>query len=407
MDGGIKMVSTCKVPFIVAEVNEYGNVYTCCSAHVKDYCIGNIYKQSFEEVWNSNKAIAFREKILKGDYSLCNLNLCSPVDSERFLSDIDVELKPEMELPLIVRFNQDAECNINCVMCRKCIKGTSQQKLVDLNNKIEQYYLPMLDNAQITYLSANGDPFASRHYSKLTKSILDKYPNMKFDIHTNGLLCNKKNCDRLGITDKLSTVKFSVHAATKETYDKICKNSNFDKVMENLKWIKSLKDEGKLKDAYLYFVVSSLNYKEIPEFIKLGNSLGMKTFFWEFAPWMDSAIDYEEGAIYDISHPEHRDFVKVLNMPEVKDPNAFLNPYLQKFMNIDNIDNYLFQNEQFLIHLKNKEKFTDKKTQVKKEIIKVKNSFLENIFSIKNEYFENIKRKTITILGVKMKWKTV
>ena len=78
----------CKVPFGFIEINQGGGVYTCCSAYIKDGCIGNIFNQSFEDIFNSDKAKTIRRNCLNDDYSMCFNHLCSPnKDAFSFLLD--------------------------------------------------------------------------------------------------------------------------------------------------------------------------------------------------------------------------------------------------------------------------------------------------------------------------------
>ena len=65
-------MKVCKEPFENIEITIDGNVYFCCSHDIEGKSIGNIYSQSFEEIWNSQKAIEMRTQILNNNYSYCN-----------------------------------------------------------------------------------------------------------------------------------------------------------------------------------------------------------------------------------------------------------------------------------------------------------------------------------------------
>ena len=68
----------CKIPFGFIEIFPNGNVFTCCPSYIKNGCIGNIFKEPFLDIINSNRAIEIRKNILNHDYSMCNLDLCYP-----------------------------------------------------------------------------------------------------------------------------------------------------------------------------------------------------------------------------------------------------------------------------------------------------------------------------------------
>ena len=67
----------CTRPFEEIEIHINGEVYTCCPNWNKAYSIGNIYKNSFEEIWNGEKAQELRTRIMNKDYSLCDNTICS------------------------------------------------------------------------------------------------------------------------------------------------------------------------------------------------------------------------------------------------------------------------------------------------------------------------------------------
>jgi MoaA/NifB/PqqE/SkfB family radical SAM enzyme len=50
----------CDWPFSRVQIEQNGDVFTCCTTYLKqgksDYSIGNIFENSFEEIWNSDKA---------------------------------------------------------------------------------------------------------------------------------------------------------------------------------------------------------------------------------------------------------------------------------------------------------------------------------------------------------------
>ncbi len=65
---------------------------------------------------------------------------------------------------------------------------------------------------------------------------------------------------------------FSIHASNQTTYDKIVKYGNFNKVMENIKWLSREKSKRKYKNIELLFVVHALNYKDMPSFVRIAKS---------------------------------------------------------------------------------------------------------------------------------------
>lgn len=54
--------NACKAPFFYIEVFSDGNVYNCCPNYIKFFSIGNFYKNSIEEIWNSKEAKSLENK---------------------------------------------------------------------------------------------------------------------------------------------------------------------------------------------------------------------------------------------------------------------------------------------------------------------------------------------------------
>lgn len=151
------------------------------------------------------------------------------------------------------------DCQIRCKSCRDNTIRNSKEYIEELDDKARKYFLPIIKYTNKVCLIGSGDPLASKHTRNFIKMIVKEYPRMKFDLHTNGLLLNEKMLTELNIIDKLSVIQVSIHSATKETYNKIILDGNFDVLMDNLKYISNLKNENKIEKLHLNFVVSNAN----------------------------------------------------------------------------------------------------------------------------------------------------
>ena len=327
------MKNICDKPFNFLETHCVGNgdVFVCCPSYINDYAIGNIHKNNtFEEIWNGEKSQEFRKTILDGSYKYCNLDLCY-FKNDKF---IDFEAAPVMKkYPKIVKFSHELQCNVRCLMCRDKHIYSTKEETEKLNNLIEPIFIPMLKDAEIVWLNGSGEFFASKHMRTLAKRIAQVYPNLKFGIHSNGLCFDKKNCDEIGITDRIEYVQISLHAATKRTYDKVVKDSDFDKIKKNIEWLSELYKQGQIKSFDLLFVISSLNYKDMIAFQKYANKLRCRTIFSTFRDWgTEMGKNYKNYAVFEPNHPEYNNLTKILKHPIFKSPNCTLQNSLQAIM---------------------------------------------------------------------------
>lgn len=312
----------CPRPFEEIEINRFGDVHTCCPNWNNAYTIGNIYRDTLEGVWNSNKAIDLRKRVMNKDYSLCDKQSCAYLKQNFFPTPYDIEYKPVMtQYPQVVKFVYDFECNIACRICRDHIKRHTDEELEFLNSRIEPVLLPLLQSAKKLIINAYGDPFGSRHSRLVIQKAAEKYPDLKFDFHTNGILCNEENFKALNITpEKIDKIRISIHAASAKTYGKVVPNGEvlFPKIIQNLYYLKELRKTYNFP-VFIHFVISSLNYTEIPQFIEIAEKVNASPHFWEYRRENCSYEEKEDVYIARKDHPLHSKLVEVLKHPKVKE----------------------------------------------------------------------------------------
>ena len=306
----------CTYPFDSAQISMQGDVFVCCPPWCRSYSFGNIYEQSFDEIWNGERAKEFRRQFINNDYKYCDINLCVKDCSKNIIPD---EIAPK---PKTFIFCYDATCNVKCIFCRSCHQ---KQDLSYFNENMDSIINNMLENAENVVLSGVGEALFSPHSRKLIKRIAELFPNVRFSLISNGILCNKENLVELGILDKLISITVSLHAVKKSTYDKLVINGDFDKVMTNLQFLSELKRAGKLDKFILNFVVNAYNYKEMADYIKMAQKIGATVGFLELLK-LDSNEDvYKELNIFDEKHPKYNDFVRVLKNPIFKSDMCTIN----------------------------------------------------------------------------------
>ena len=101
---------------------------------------------------------------------------------------------------------------------------------------------------------------------------LEKFPNLRsIHFNTNGQLFNKYYWEKMTGLHKIKVgVDISIDAANSETYAKLRYPGDWDTLMENFKYIKKIKN---LVCLGISMVVQYENYKQMLDFIKLGESL--------------------------------------------------------------------------------------------------------------------------------------
>lgn len=306
----------CARPFKSITIDLCGDVYTCCPSYQRfitdgnKWSIGNIFCHTFEEIWYSEKAQQIRQMMWNNDFSCCDLSLCRQALIEE-TNSFDSSLMPEC--PVQVTLAYDKECNLSCIMCRDEKHKNSKETVKNLDDLIEKTLLPVMKNAKQIALMGSGEVFYSSHGRKLVKKITRTYPDVKFLIMTNGILCNEVNCNELGLTNKIEELFVSLHAITPEVYSKIMVGSNIETVKKNIRWMANEEKKGNIGMVSLSCVISDLNYKEIPLLVDFAKDLNITislTQYFAFGAKIDK--EYDLYAVWNKEHKNHGEFVSYL-----------------------------------------------------------------------------------------------
>ena len=321
------MKGVCPYPFEIVQIISTGEVIPCVCADYTDYSFGNIFEQTLDEIWNGEKARLFRQTILDRKYSFCKTNICS-FNPENELNEINIDLI--VPYPKVVHFSHDSVCNASCITCRHDLVLKNENNLGKLNELIDSKFIPFLKNAQLVCMNGSGEAFASVHSRLLIKKIIEVYPNIKFSIFTNGILCNEDNIRELGLDGRISDVYISIPASTKKTYDKIVKYGNFKNVCDNIVSLVKKRGEGKISRIYFIFVLNSLYYKEAKSVLAFAKKLAIPVSIVEIRDRNSSPVsdNFDQFAVYKNSHPKNSSLVKELLDPIFEDPCCRLSSVL-------------------------------------------------------------------------------
>ena len=197
----------CVKPYIFFEIGTDGFCYFCSRLWNDSYCIGNILEQSFEEVWNGQKAREFRQSIIDKNYKYCDTNLCLIQTCKPIETSI-------AEYPEEVSLCYDNTCVQQCVYCRDEPHIMSKEDQAKWDALIEPVLIPMLKNAKLVTVNVAGEVFISEHSKKFIKRIAEVYPNIKFELTNNNktivlkIIINSCICSLL-VYLKLSFLIFS------------------------------------------------------------------------------------------------------------------------------------------------------------------------------------------------------
>ena len=321
----------CARPFHTLSIVPSGHCITCCPAYINNYTIGSPEQQNMKDVWNGHRAKTLRNLLINNDYSICDLNTCIQMEliDTQELAKYFEEGTDIVKMPDTIYMGWDYDCNVACITCRSQLIKNDTKTLANLQS-IEAGVLEACKTAKLFYTSGNGDPFGSSYARDLIKKVVEINPDIKFFIHTNGVLCTEKIAEELNIKDKIIKVIFSIHSACKETYDKIVKYGNYEKVMQNAEWISKLKKAGQIETFIMAFVVEKFNYKDMPEFVRIAEKYDALASFRYYRQWANNTeYKYEEMAVFEEWHEEHSQLLSVLKDDIFNNPHCSFDSRLQ------------------------------------------------------------------------------
>ena len=318
----------CQRAFTEVEIHPDGNVYTCCPNYLNFFDIGNIFDvKSFDEIWYSNRAKELRRSIINNEYKYCNTIQCNKKTNDNY-SDF-VENPP---YPKLVRISYDCQCNLRCMFCRDNLIVNSKEQNEKFNNMTESFFLPILKNAELMSITSNGEITSSSHSINFLKKAAKMYPNLKFEILTNAMLFNENFYNSLNLKDRIYRIVISMHAMEKNTYEHIMRGANYDIVRKNIEQILKLKENGEINEICIVFTAFSLNYKEIPKFVKFAIDNRTSPIIWEYRNFHRTKMDknYSKYAVWKKTHPQYNDFVKIIKEIDQKYKDSVYMPQLLK-----------------------------------------------------------------------------
>lgn len=305
--------------------------------------------QSPESIWNGQNIQEIRRSIHDGDFKYCSRLACPALLGGNLPKKKDIH-DPDLiavisgrktvvdYAPKNVSLSHDPSCNLACPSCRtELILIKNDQRLV-LDEFADRIVLPLIEDAPVTLvLSLDGDPFASKHYRKILRSLDPvRHSQVKIQILTNGLLLTRREWKELSnIHGMVQSIAVSIDAAEPETYEDLRRPGKWSVLNDNMEFIGELRRSGQVQYFSANYVIQQKNFRQIPNFIRLGKHWGVDLI--RFLKMINigsfTADEFIDNDVCDPRHPEYQDFLAVLRDPIVSDPIADLytaKPYLDE-----------------------------------------------------------------------------
>ncbi len=199
--------------------------------------------KSINDIWFGEKYNELRHNLKRGNFKgekkcdVCYHNIKNKVWPLAMAYDrFGVN---ENGYPTLLELELSNECNLECLMCDGNLSSgirKNREKLPKLpmhynDNFVEQLkeYIPHLEELRFN----GGEPFLHKIVHKICMLVSEINPKLQINMATNGMVYNKRVQE---ILDKCDIrMNISIDGFTKETYEKIRVNSDWETLMKNFK----------------------------------------------------------------------------------------------------------------------------------------------------------------------------
>lgn len=263
-----------------------GSIFCCCSTFVGS--MGNLNNSNVADIWNSVIHKILCLSLENKTYTFCNKNMCPLFIARKNENSIDLNIpyKKMERYPKVVAVGFDSTCNLKCETCRDDLHIACGEELKKAKEYAQVTVQELLPHCEFLIMAGDGEVFASQSYKDIY--ISKEANNLKYiRLLSNGMLFNERNWEKFSSGKKGKIMlTASVDAATKETYEMIRRNGNFDVLRRNMLYAAGLRKKGELSYFRMNFVVQKRNYKEMPRFVEWGLELGAdEVFFTKVLNW--------------------------------------------------------------------------------------------------------------------------
>ncbi len=182
--------------------------------------------------------------------------------------------------PPSIEIEPTTVCNLKCTICEHTYwnEKARNMSLEEFKGIVDQF--PKLRWIGLTGI---GSSFLNKNFLKMVAYVKNKSILVELIDTFNHI--DEKILDQV-MDLEVDFYYISIYGATKETYEEVCIGSNFDKVMNNIKYLIKLKHDKKtlLPIINFHFIVNKQNYHEMIPFLELIHSLNAKEFQVLFTP---------------------------------------------------------------------------------------------------------------------------
>lgn len=265
----------CPVPFSTLLFEADGQV-CMCRQKGNFFSVGDITKNTVEEIWNGEKLRNIRAEFLSGNIETCKAEIrrdkCNLSSDLTYLLDKIDYSTYQTKLPIRITPNFNGKCNLECPMCRVWSQPNGLYDKVHFWEDLETKVLPHL----VEIDSFSGEPFIQKDTYRLINLASRINKDINWNFTTNGQwIFNdhmRSHLDKINLKHFI----FSIDSLDTQTYEKIRKKGSLAKAVNSLLDLKAYRAERVAQGRGNFAIGINItlqvdNWKELPEFISFIN----------------------------------------------------------------------------------------------------------------------------------------
>jgi len=171
--------------------------------------------------------------------------------------------------PSYTEIEVTTRCNLRCIMCEHTYWNEETR---DMSFETFKKIVDGFPNLKWIGLTGIGESFLNKDFLKMLRYVKSK--SVYVELYDTFFFIDEKTAREL-IEIGVDLILASIDGATKETYEKIRRGSDFERVINNVKTLVELKREMNSYFPRLgfHYIISTINLKEIPHYIEMVHSI--------------------------------------------------------------------------------------------------------------------------------------
>jgi MoaA/NifB/PqqE/SkfB family radical SAM enzyme len=223
-------------------------------------------------------------------------------------------------------FGFDQTCNLSCPSCRADRIVEKASASIAKARAVEEKLVDLLPTVRVLHINPAGELLASKPSRKLLELINDdRCPKLRLDIISNGTLFSEEEWNKFpGIHNKIGSIRISVDAARKETFEKLRRLGKYEPFVDNMRFLARLRAAGVIPELKFSFTYQLDNFREMLEFVDFCASMNCDFVLFERLQNIAfSQEEYRHKAVHYRDHPLYHEFIAIISNPIFAEPQVW------------------------------------------------------------------------------------